>query len=370
MAVGSSGGIAILWKPPSTCVLSVYGDNQMLVGIVYGAAHAHPWILIAVYASLSGMIRKQLWLRIALLSRLKVPVCVAGDFNIICSNEEKKGGADFDVSWEIKDFRDFLCMCGLIDPKPSGPPFTWSSGLPNGDMVMERLDRFLISPDWLSDWPSLSTSHLLKMAASDHCPILLTFARPFGLTPKPFRFEDFWLRYPDSWRVVQSAWDRGLSVAASCSNARRLSKCLYFVRHALCVWNRSHVANLFAGARELENILLDLKRKDMVSGLDDSDKSLLLSSTSLYNGLLRQQEIYWRQRSRLTWLAEGTRFFHAYASIRNRKSMIHSLCLEDGSSSSNSQVIMDAFLKHFKMLWGCDHSVEDLPLDRRGAAAG
>ena len=43
------------------------------------------------------------------------------------------------------------------------------------------------------------------------------------------------------------------------------------------------------------------------------------------NKLLHQEELYWRQRSRVAWLRDGdrnTRFFHASASHRRRVNII------------------------------------------------
>lgn len=36
------------------------------------------------------------------------------------------------------------------------------------------MDRFLLSPDWISSWPGLTVQHLLKVDASDHLAISLS----------------------------------------------------------------------------------------------------------------------------------------------------------------------------------------------------
>lgn len=61
------------------------------------------------------------------------------------------------------------------------------SGPPNGDTVRERLDRFLVTPDLINEWPSLAVQHLLKVDASDHLPILLSLDRPTRRTKALFR---------------------------------------------------------------------------------------------------------------------------------------------------------------------------------------
>ena len=49
---------------------------------------------------------------------------LVGDFNVIISAEEKRGGFPFRAD-EGVEFRTFMSMAGVFDAGFSGSPFTW-----------------------------------------------------------------------------------------------------------------------------------------------------------------------------------------------------------------------------------------------------
>lgn len=71
------------------------------------------------------------------------PWLVLGDFNEICSVEEKKGGASVDTSVCLR-FKGVIDSCKLIDLGSTGPRFTWrGSQVGSYSRVFKRLDRAL-----------------------------------------------------------------------------------------------------------------------------------------------------------------------------------------------------------------------------------
>jgi hypothetical protein len=72
----------------------------------------------------------------------------------------------------------------------------------------------------------------------------------------------------------------------------------------------------------------------------------------LENSIL-QEEINWRQKSRVLWLKEGdkcTKFFHRVANSNRRSNSIESLSI-NGSTSSYQQVIRDHVTQFYKSLF-------------------
>jgi len=66
--------------------------------------------------------------------------------------------------------------------------------------------------------------------------------------------------------------------------------------------------------------------------------------------LLRQQRIYWKQRGTIKWVKfgdEGSKFFHANATIRSRKNLITTLQDNDGNPTSlhsdKAAILWEAF---------------------------
>lgn len=66
---------------------------------------------------------------------------IAGDFNEILHDGEKRGGRCRD-SKLMEDFRDVLQDCDLTDLGFKGPQFTWWNGRDNSNSISERLDHF------------------------------------------------------------------------------------------------------------------------------------------------------------------------------------------------------------------------------------
>lgn len=55
----------------------------------------------------------------------------------------------------MRDFSDWIRNHGLVDLPLRGVNFTWSNMQEN--LVMYRLDRFLVSTNWLDLFPDCST---------------------------------------------------------------------------------------------------------------------------------------------------------------------------------------------------------------------
>ena len=73
---------------------------------------------------------------------------IMGDFNTPLVDEEKKGGLTPD--WESKqDLSSFINGLAFLDLDLMGGAFIWSNKHIGQDCIQVRLDRALISPNWL-----------------------------------------------------------------------------------------------------------------------------------------------------------------------------------------------------------------------------
>jgi len=90
----------------------------------------------------------------------------------------------------------------LQDIRCFGSNFTWFR--PNGN-AKSRLDRFLVSDQWVSLWPDTS-QHVLQRDYSDHCPIILK-TKMVDWGPKPFRVVDWWLNHKGYHSMIKEAWN-------------------------------------------------------------------------------------------------------------------------------------------------------------------
>ncbi|KAG8494050.1 hypothetical protein CXB51_011564 [Gossypium anomalum] len=157
-AVGFSGGIWIGWKE-SICVEILKNHSQFVLVRISGTFFSKPLLVTFVYASPNQSKRRILW---KVLQRTipadGTPWMAIGDFNVILSPTEKRGG-----------FR--------------GPQFTWQRG-----EVMERLDRAICNNAWCTLFPISLVTHLPQLK-SDYRPLKLSLMPNFlSSQGRPFRF--------------------------------------------------------------------------------------------------------------------------------------------------------------------------------------
>ena len=96
--------------------------------------------------------------------------CILGDFNNIWNPAERMGVCQRGVEdGSSREFNDWIAELKVEEASWVGQKFTWPR--PNG-AARSKLDRFLLSPEWLAKWPG-SSQHTLDRNFSDHCPLLL-----------------------------------------------------------------------------------------------------------------------------------------------------------------------------------------------------
>ncbi|KAL5759780.1 hypothetical protein ACOSP7_018287 [Xanthoceras sorbifolium] len=102
------------------------------------------------------------------------PWICGGDVNEMVSNSEKLGG-NARMQGLMDDCRATLDDCGLMDIGFDGSGYTWSNKSSDGELVMERLDRFVCNEEWHLLFPFFKVDHF-DFWQSDHCPIVVEFA--------------------------------------------------------------------------------------------------------------------------------------------------------------------------------------------------
>ncbi|XP_038981158.1 uncharacterized protein LOC120110407 [Phoenix dactylifera] len=363
---GLSGGILLLWRR-GVATFDVFHNCPQQVVMVTSAPDAAPWVMCGVYASTDYRVRRVLWQEIASLTAQGVPTVVVGDFNCILSSGDKRGGAAFMDRADRREFRDFVSRTGLVDLGFSGPHFTWCNNQLGSARVWERLDRAFASPDWILRFPTCRVSHLPRIA-SDHCPLLIsTSSGPNHHSP--FRFEKVWLSYPQSWDIVREAW----RIPVRGDAMHRVSRKLELAKRRLRRWNRETVGDIFRRVEGVETAISELQRKEDLEGeLSVDEMGDLRGLLATHHSLLRQHEIFWRQKYRVQWVHEGDRntsFFHRSTIIRRQRSTIHSLRDGSGYRVEGEPAIRQVLLDFFRDRWTADEEPGDsdhpLRLDAR-----
>ncbi|GER37227.1 retrotransposon protein, partial [Striga asiatica] len=84
---------------------------------------------------------------------------IAGDWNDICSNEEKRGGRQRSAS-SFNEFNAFIAHMGMQELHQCGSFFTWGNNRDGEGYIEERLDKIFVSLGWMQQLPGTRASNL------------------------------------------------------------------------------------------------------------------------------------------------------------------------------------------------------------------
>jgi len=154
-AINSAGGVITMWSKKSFQLSRfVNGRNYTVLEGYWMRGNGAHVTIVNIYCSGSLRLKKELWNEVCSFRQGQISKawCVIGDFNSIRRQEERKSViSNTDYSREIKGFNDFIERSELVDIPLVGRKFTWFK--PNG-LVKSRIDRVLVSKEWLEFWPN------------------------------------------------------------------------------------------------------------------------------------------------------------------------------------------------------------------------
>ena len=126
-------------------------------------------------------------------------------------------------------------------------------------MVLERLDRALVSTDWVVVFPLVKLHHSSNLV-SDHSILVLketSLPRQQRQQPRLFRFKSMWLADERCNNVVEEAWKRGGNSHAQWPFEACLEECQTSVK----AWNKNNFGHV---GTMLLKALSALKRKGLL----------------------------------------------------------------------------------------------------------
>eukprot|EP00253_Pinus_taeda_P003921 PITA_03921 len=209
---------------------------------------------------------------------MEIPWIMGGDFNMIKSLSEKKGGTR-----TLKDalaFQSFRDTMKLVDIVSSNGLFTWNNRRGGGSLVSSKLDKFIILEDLILNDKGME-ARILLFGGSDHWPI---HTGDQGHWKKTCR------KQTTDTSLIKDGFDK-------VSNDRATK-----IQH------------------DWEN-------------------------------LCKQEEIFWRQNSRVKWLKEGernTKFFHRLTLANRAHNRISSIKDEGEQLPNTHEQIEVVLVQHFR----------------------
>lgn len=200
--VNLGGGLALFWKKGLEVEVEPSSLNH--VDVLINKNKEDGWRFTGFYGEPLTQRRMESGnLLRNLQGRFLVPWLCAGDFNEITKSHEKSRGR-LRPYMQMKNFRDVLDECRLMDLGFVGSKFTWFKNIANGISIWECLDRALGTTDWFKNYLATKVV-ILDCGTSDHKPM---FIHPCGVLVrqnKPWHFGKMWLDEEGCHDMVSSA---------------------------------------------------------------------------------------------------------------------------------------------------------------------
>ncbi|KAK6153958.1 hypothetical protein DH2020_013597 [Rehmannia glutinosa] len=192
------GGLILLWKKPLVLTVASYSDGHIDSVVQDGE---HRWRFTGFYGNPDTSKRKYSWELMRKLAAMgefeHLPWLIGGDFNEICSHNEKSGGRRRPET-QIDEFNRVIEECELREIYGEGDWFTSVNRRSGEEIIFEKLDRFLSTFNWRLLYP-IAKKYTLEYYSSDHRAVginwrsrvtmHLTNSEPRG---RKFKFEKFW----------------------------------------------------------------------------------------------------------------------------------------------------------------------------------
>ncbi|XP_074302306.1 uncharacterized protein LOC141633799 [Silene latifolia] len=302
-SVGRSGGLAFLWRNDVKCTFRSATVHYMDFDVEVGVRKLR---VTGFYGWPSVQDRHLSWRLLSIFAEENDdPWLCFGDYNEILYSTEMMGGRTR-AQWQMNNFRDAVDECGLRDIPFEGYKFTFDNGQVGDDNRQSRIDRAMCTEAWSELFPYAKLIHLNR-EWSDHASIQVILDKRVEEEDKGrskrFRFEHIWVGEEGCEDTIKKAWN-------------------------------GDDADLMGTIERAVN-----ERKKLV---EDIAK------------LLRQEEMFWRQRSRALWLKDGdknTKFFHRRASQRKQKNHISKLVDDEGRIHESTETIAATTTNYFKDLF-------------------
>eukprot|EP00253_Pinus_taeda_P004844 PITA_04844 len=196
-AVGSAGGLAIIWNPEEVIFENWISLPRILTGFFRLTGVEERILISGVYGPHLPKDWKDFLKNVQVIRRI-IPGnlwIIGGDFNLIRDLGEKKGGIRR-PNQSMEEFNELITEQRLVDIPTTNGLFTWNNRRGGRSQIASRLDRFLLSEQKLNRDVFIETK-ILPGLGSDHWSIRLEIDIKKNNGKKPFRFEAFWLRNPN-----------------------------------------------------------------------------------------------------------------------------------------------------------------------------
>lgn len=294
----------MFWKKPY--VLELRNFSKYHIDMLVKEEGKDPWRITGWYGEATRSLRYKTWDMMRFLrADSDLPWLCIGDFNEVLRREEQFGPNERNMA-QINLFREAVDVCQLCDIGYSGLDWTFERRIQNGEFCRVRLDRALASPEWCNLFPQAAVKHLTAVK-SDHSPIMLSREEAHNrriANQRLFRYELMWERHPEFQSFLEQAWGSGKA-----GTVNELCDKLKQAAASIMQWGTSEFGAVRQELRLLRRCLAELRSVETRVG--PSYEELKIEQHMIE--LSFREEVMWRQRATIQWLAEGDRNTHFFS---------------------------------------------------------
>lgn len=338
--IGLAGGLSLSWRDDIQVEILFSSPNIIDTRIeAYGIAS----FVSFIYGAPNPSNRHAFWSKLTELGAGRDKAwLLTGDFNDLLDNSEKVGGP---LRWEgsFLSFRSFVSQMGLWDLQHSGNHLSWR-GTRYNHFIQSRLDRAMANCSWFERFPAGRCAYL-RFEGSDHRPIVIHFDVSVRKKKGLFRFDRRLKDKPEIRQLVEEQWTK--------EPLDSVVKKLGNIRHNIIQWTKEKNLN--------SNLAIQTAQKKLEEALSSltPDASTIGELTATLEKAYQEEELYWRQRSRILWLQGGDRntsYFHAVT--RGRRAVNKFSVIEDinGKAMFKEQEIVQCITDYYSRIFSAQMS--------------
>ncbi|XP_042962740.1 uncharacterized protein LOC122297018 [Carya illinoinensis] len=338
-----AGKIWLLWDKSVDVHVFRVSDQFMTAKVWEGNTVI---LLTFVYAKCSYGLRRKLWKDLEEEAQMNIPWMILGDFNVIRTNGERRGGAPRPMI-AMEEFNSWISESGLLEISTQGNQLSWCNGREGLARCWARLDRGFMNTQFLELLPQISLTYL-ERNTSDHSPMIVSsdqHVQRYG--PSPFHFIHMWMDHEEFFNLARNCWEK----EGSGSGLEKLAFKLKRMKQMLKTWNKDKFGRVEIMIRELEQRVEDLDFK-LQEGYEDAIEQDLLISKIELDIWKRREESMLAQKAKVNWLKLGdnnTRYFHSVLK-RRQQNQIHHMLKTDGTSFDSPEEVHEGAVEYFQNL--------------------
>ncbi|KAH0943097.1 LOW QUALITY PROTEIN: hypothetical protein HID58_002734, partial [Brassica napus] len=297
-----------------TCGVSVLSENiSLTVTFVYGFNQVED--------------RRCLWHNLVNLQTTSPvsysPWSVVGDFNqmLRISHHSNHLTSRVDETG-MEDANIGLQDAQLFEAQAKGLPFTWRNSQDNNP-ISTRIDHAFINQAWLTSFPD-SYADFLDPSQSDHAPCLFRMPSIRRQVVKSFKFFHHVIDPPEYADTVRQAWNYAQITG---TDQFKLVRSLKLLKRPLRLLNKRHFSGISQRVKAQKE-RVDVLQRSLLTTPDIPTAREEHIQRDKLNVLLKAEEKFYKQRSRVRWAGVGDRntpFYHRTVSSHASRNHIHYL---------------------------------------------